>query len=331
MKRSQSIDLLKLIAILFVVVIHSPFSMQFGFIMDAIARFGTPIFFMITGYLIMKSENMAVMIKHQIVKLAKCYIIYEFIYILYEFAIAVPKMNFLTFKNSLLMDIKYILIAPTIGIHLWYIINIIWVLMIIYVFNKFNKLKILFIGSGILYLIGIIISNLSQQIFQRELPLYATRNFLFFGLFYVMLGMCTAKIKIHNIKLNNNFILLISVIFCLSQVVEKYLWKQLYGSNFREYFLTTIFACIGIFIYTLNTNVSNKHIGKLTSYSMPIYFIHPLAIRILKLLCVHVIKVDITLITNTIIGNFIFISLVCIFSCALYDLFKKFRQITSKK
>ena len=304
--------------------------MNFGFIMDAIARFSTPTFFMITGYFVMKSDNIAVRIKHQIIKLTKYYIIYEIIYIIYEFAIAVSEMNFLTFKYNLLTDIKYILIAPTIGIHLWYVVNTIWILMIIYVFNKFNKLKVLFIFSGILYLTGIIISNLSHQIFHQELPLYATRNFLFFGLFYVMIGIYISKTNIHNLKLNDNFILFIAVVFCFLQVIERYLWKQLYWSNFREYFLTTIFACIGIFVYVLRTTINNKYIEKFSHYSMPIYFLHPLAIRILKLLCANFLKFDIGIITNTIIGNFIFILVVYIFSCVLYDLFKNLRNYISK-
>lgn len=331
MKRNESIDLLKLISIFFVVVGHNPFSMHLGFIIDAIIRFSVPMFFMITGYFVMKSVNIAATLKRQIIKLAKYYVTYELVYIVYEFAIAVHKMNFSAFNHSLLMNIKYILIAPTIGVHLWYIINIIWVMMIVYIFNKFNKLNILLIISSILYLIGMIISNLTQQIFQQALPLYTTRNFLFFGLFYVMLGMYISKKNIDNIKFNNKFILFISVAFVLAQVIEKYLWTVLLGSNFGEYFLSTLFACIGILIYTLRTNINNRYIRKIASYSMPIFFLHPLIIRILKLLFSHVFKFSITVITNTIIGNFIFILLVCILSCVLYDFFKNAKLITTKK
>ena len=331
MKRNQSIDLLKLISVFLVVVGHNQFSKHFGFIMDASSRFAVPIFFMITGYFVIKSVNISTTLKHQMIKLAKYYITYELVYLAYEFAIALSEMSFSGFNDNLLMYIKYILSAPTIGVHLWYIINIIWVMMIVYIFNKFNKLNVLFIASSILYLIGIIISNLSQQIFQQALPLYATRNFLFFGLFYFMLGMYISKINIDNIKFNNKFILFISVTFCLAQVMEKYLWKVLLGSNFGEYFLTTLFASIGIFIYTLRTNINNKYIKKIASYSMPIYFLHPLMIRVLKLLCSDVFKFNITVITNTIIGNSIFILLVCVFSCLLYYSFKKVKLITTRE
>lgn len=331
MKRNQSMDLLKLVSIFSVVIIHNPFSMHLGFIMDTIFRFSVPIFFMITGYFIAKSVNITRALNHQMIKLARYYLKYEAVYIFYEFIIAILKRDFSTFNDNLLMNIKYILIAPTIGVHLWYVINIIWVMMIVYIFNKLNKFNILFIASSILYLIGIILSNLAQQVFQQELPLYVTRNFLFYGLFYVMLGIYISKININKIKFNNNFILLISIGFCSAQVMEKHLWKLLLGSNFGEYFLTTIFASVGIFIFTLRTNVNNKYIKKITSYSMPIYFLHPLIIRILKLVFSHISKFSISAMTNTIVGNFVFILLVCMFSCLLYDSFKKMKLVTTQK
>ncbi|MDR3594410.1 acyltransferase family protein [Clostridium sp.] len=331
MKRNQSIELLKLISIFFIVIIHNPFASRFGFVMDTIARFAVPIFFMITGYFIIQPNKTSIKLKKQVIKLTKYYILYQFIYILYYLIIALVEHKFQNFENNFITNIKYILIAPVIGTHLWYIINIIWALIIIYFFNYFDKLKVLFISSIILHLIGIFISNLSIQIFHRILPLYETRNFLFFGLFYIMLGAYIRKVDINKIKFNNIIILLFSIFMCLFQVAERYMWKTLFNSRFGDYFITTIIASISIFIFALKSNVNNRIIEKISSYSMPIYFLHILVMDILGLLSSHIFHIDINRIKGIFVGNLIFILVVCTFSCALYDISKNLLQSLIRK
>ena len=101
MSRNQSIDLLKLVSIFFVVAFHSPFSNKVGYIMDAVARFSVPMFFMITGYFVMKTVDISATLKKQMIKLTKYYMIYELVYILYELARAIPTMNFTIFNANL--------------------------------------------------------------------------------------------------------------------------------------------------------------------------------------------------------------------------------------
>jgi surface polysaccharide O-acyltransferase-like enzyme len=295
--------------------------------MDTLTRFAVPVFFMITGYFIIHPNYTPIKFKQQIIKLTKYYIFYQFIYILYYFIIALLENKLPTFESDFITNMKYILIDPKFGFQLWYVINIIWALMIIYIFNYFNKLKTLFIISIILNLIGIFISNLSMQLFHTILPIYVTRNFLFLGLFYILLGTYIRKIDINKIKFNNNIILTFSILLCLSQVVEKSLWRKSFNSTFEEYFITTIFASISIFIFILKSNVNNKIIEKISSYSMPIYFLHILVIDILDSLSSHILHTNINVIRATLVGNIAFAMVVCIFSCILYDISKKMLQL----
>jgi surface polysaccharide O-acyltransferase-like enzyme len=334
MKRNQSIELLKLFAVFFVVIIHNPFASDFGSAVSAIARFSVPIFFMITGYFVIQPGNTSLKLKKQILKLTKFYIFYEFIYILYAYVIALSTNRSANFPNLLKENFQHILISPIMGYHLWYLINIIWVLIIIYVFNYFNKLKMLFICSIILHLIGIIISNLSMQIFHRYLPLDNTRNFLFFGLFYVILGIYIKKIDIDKIKINKYFILIIAILFCLLQITEKYLWHQFFNSKFGDYYFSSIFASIAIFLFVRKCNVKKEFIQRFVKYSMPIYFLHVLIMSLLGLFSLQIMHIDLKVIKGSIIGNLIYIVLVCIFSCFLYAISKKlfdfFVQFTTK-
>lgn len=323
MKRIQSIEFLKLISIFFIVIIHSRYQSNFGIFMDAVARFSVPIFFMVTGYFIIQPNDMTAKLKKQILKLTRYYIFYELVYILFSFFISLAENNLQNFKYDFKDNMKYILISPAIGFHLWYVINIIWVLIIVYIFNHFNKLKPLFIFSIILHLIGIFISNLSIQLFHKVLPLCMTRNFLFFGLFYVLLGSYIRKADISKIKINKYIILAFSIFMCVCQVFEKQFWLKAFTSYFGDYFITTIFASSAMFIFALKCNVNNRIIQKLSSYSMPIYFLHLLMINILSFLSLKFLHRDIKIITSTIAGNTIFILVVCVLSCVFYSLCKK--------
>ncbi len=323
MKRHQPIELLKLIAVFFVVIIHNRFAPPFGFIMDTLARFAVPVFFMITGYFIVGSPAPLEKLKKQIFKLSEYYIAYVLIYILNYFIIALWTNKLMAFKYSLETNIKSLLISPTMGFHLWYVINIIWVLMIVYIFAHFNKLKVLFILSSILHLIGILLSHLSLYLFHKALPLSATRNFLFFGLFYVMLGIGIKKLDISKIKLNQLSLLTVAVIICLLQVAERFMWEHLFKSSFGDYFFTTIIASSALFIYALRSSINHPFIEKLSSYSMPIYFLHVLVMELLSLLLLKTFRISLRMVKTSITGNFIFILLTCILSCIVYDLFRK--------
>lgn len=65
-QRNQSMELCKLIASFFVVFIHVPFPGQAGKLVDCLARFGVPVFFMISGYFNYQASGTAVIrrLKH---------------------------------------------------------------------------------------------------------------------------------------------------------------------------------------------------------------------------------------------------------------------------
>jgi len=287
--------------------------------MDALCRFGVPIFFMITGYFIGKENNLSYKIKKQIPKLVKYYIVYEMIYMFYDFCMAIYYNKIFEFQNNLLLNLKLILIAPTMGHHLWYLINLILVLIVILIFNEFNKLKELFAVSVFLHVFSIIAANL--YMLELNIPLYFIRNFIFLGLFYVLLGIFINNLEIHKITINKNIILLFSIFMCLSQIFERFIWRKAFGSIFGDYFFTTIFACIGIFVYILKTKIDNKYVNILSVYSMPIYFLHVLAMQILNQFGNNFFNLE--LIKKTIPGNVMFVVCVCVLSCFLYNISTK--------
>jgi len=327
MKRNGAIDLLKLISALFIVVVHSSYPSDFGFAMNAIARFSVPIFFMITGYYVVQSEDKEGCLKKQIIKLAKYYVFYEFLYVFYAFCLALVQHDLHNFKVAFLLTLKNFFISPVVGIHLWYVVNVIWVLVIISIFRKFSQLTYLFAGSILLHVAGILLSHLSVQLLHWELPLAYTRNFLFFGLFYVMLGYFLQRVDIEKLKKYRVWLLLVGVGMAIAQSGERYLWTTVFHSVFADYYFTTIVASIALFLFALCCEVKNKTIAKISRYSMPIYFLHIFVIQLLWLFCYNATAQ----MRGSILGNTAYILLVCVLSGGLYALVKKLFTVLRNK
>ena len=56
-KRYDGFDILKCLAALSIICIHAPFAGEFGKYVTAVARFGVPVFLMITGYFFSSTIN----------------------------------------------------------------------------------------------------------------------------------------------------------------------------------------------------------------------------------------------------------------------------------
>lgn len=326
--RNQSVELLKFISMIFIVSLHIRFSSNFGYALYAIARFAVPVFFMVMGYYVVKPKTDLNKVKSQIIKFIKYYIMYESIYILISFLIACLNNNLTTFSAELLVNFKFFLISPVIGIQLWYIINTVWTLIVVYIFARFNRINLLFYISILLHITAILFFHMSGI----KLGLRISRNFLFFGLFYTMLGAFFTKVKIHRIKLNKHLILFFSLLMIMLQVKERIFWEQYFDSQFNEYYFTTILASCSIFIFTLKSTINNKLVLKfvlrLSKYTMPIYFLHVIVFEVLTFISSH-FWIDISTIRGSIFGNLFFIVIVCIISCIVYSLIKGLNNVIS--
>lgn len=332
MERNNSLDLLKLIAAFFVVVIHNPFKGEFEFAINAIARFAVPIFFMTTGYYLIKNEDTLTRLKGQIIKVTKLYIMYEIIYIVYGFLLATLIYNNLPqFKEQLIDNIKFILIEPRIGFHLWYLINLVWALLIIFIFQKYGKLKQLFYISIFLHIIGLLMLNLPIYKIHLSVPSYGYRNFLLFGLFYISLGIYIKSIDIQKLKISNKILITTFVLFCSFQIIEKYFWKSQFNTYFHDYFFSTIIACTAIFLCVLKCNLHLPTIGKYSKYCMPIYILHPMSMSVIAISAGKIFDFDIGRLTNNFLGNLIFILLAIIVSGMLYELSGKCYKVLIKR
>ena len=213
----QNLDILKYFSAILIIILHlRPFH-NFSRELDLafnniITRICVPVFFLITGYFIAKKEtNNTNYIDTYIKKTIPLYLTWSFIYIIFILCIIIPLIpSFLYFADSInipipLFIIGIIILLPIVLIiailytgvfyHLWYFPAVIFSLMVLRRWKKNHKIKHLLIISFILLLFG------ATETYYGILPLsvkellsfyynifFTTRNFLFFGLFYIVFG-----------------------------------------------------------------------------------------------------------------------------------------------
>ena len=304
----QNLDILKYLSAILIMILHLRPFINFSDQLDLafnniITRICVPIFFIITGYFVAKKEkNNENYIKDYIKKIIPLYLVWSLLYIPVIIGTIIqylPIINeYLTKINITLplLIILLVLLFPVVilialcytGIyyHLWYFPAIIFSLLVLEKWKKKFKVKYLLVFSFILLLFG------ATETYYGVLPLsikellsyyynifFTTRNFLFFGLFYVVLGyfMGTqekAYSKYCFVKLIISFFLLIFEAILLHDTNRL-------NSNISLSCVPLTYYLFISAIYITNNIKLKFQFGNLSKYY---YFIHPMIIFITSLL-----------------------------------------------
>ena len=277
--RNYSFDTLKLICAIFVIFIHTPQPVFWGNYITPLIRCAVPIFFMISGYFTYGKTDIAHTIRKRVIHLLKIFGIVFLFY--FSFSLIANGKDSLE-HLSILFSYNFILLnSVPCSMHLWYIVAYIYVLLIILIIEKFNLYKLLYFITPILLLTALIIGKYSEIILGNSFPGNYTRNFLFTGLPFFTLGMIIKKAK----QLPNIYIAGVScIVFYILGVVE-----VLYVKSIGDYYASTIFLSLSIFILFINIKQVKDNIFSKTGRkdSLYIYLLH------------FIIATGITLLSNT--------------------------------
>lgn len=304
----QNLDILKYISAILIIVLHLRPFINYSDQLDLafnniITRICVPIFFIITGYFVAKKEkDNKNYIKDYIKRIIPLYLFWSLLYVPVIIGTIVQNLSviheYLSGVNIDLFGIIILLIflLPIIilialcytGVyyHLWYFPAIIFSLLLLKKWKKKFDIKYLLIISFILLLFG------ATETYYGVLPLsikrilsyyysifFTTRNFLFFGLFYVVLGYFMGrKDKVYS---KNCFAkLIISFFLLIFEVILLHDTNRL-NSNI-------LLSCVPLTYYLFISSIYIKNniklkfpFGNLSKYY---YLIHPMIIFIISLL-----------------------------------------------
>lgn len=202
-KKTASFDIAKFICAILVITIHTyPFlniSQELNtFVVSGVARVAVPLFFVISAYFFFQhdEDHIGTYLK----RIGKLYVIWSLLYL--PFYIIANKDFGLT-----IMIVKYIRNFFFIGshYHLWFLPALMFAIYVVNYFHRYYDMKKLVFISGILYLIGYLGNIYFDELYQipylaKGFDYYVqvfstTRNGLFFGIPYVVMGYCCTKFQ----------------------------------------------------------------------------------------------------------------------------------------
>ena len=270
MVRNISLDFLKVILAIFVVIIHMRFlndSHLLGthLIVNGICRLGVPLFLIITGYYFFSIDNFE-KLKQWCKRILLLYIFWMGFYT-YDW---IGMGNWI--QNLWIVFFGYF--------HLWYLIGIFFSGIILYFFKNKNWFL-----PGILFLFcigyGIQFHVFKGNIDKGWYSIYLFRNFLFFCLPFMGLGYCIAKWK-NCYNYNPTIYTVISVLLLV--LFESCFYYKYFNSILGlDLMISCLIACPIIFLYVEKISIL-KDTKNVAYFSTAIYLIHPFVLKYSSLL-----------------------------------------------
>lgn len=281
-KRYDGLDFAKYLCAFLVITVHMSYFGKRYF--EPLTRFAVPVFFMITGYFyssIKKRNRESGQIKKMLVILLISNLLYFLLKAVGYVLLNEPAPDFGSSLLSVKAWIDFLCFNESFfSGHLWYLGAVLYVLVIILIVDKYSDRKKLYRLIPLLLLVNIICGNYSAILFGESLPLVLTRNFLFCGLPFFLLG---DALRQKERLLKQKQLVLMAVFAMLLTTVENYLLINSGKPFYSDCFIATPFMAYAVFVLFLentdkfSNNCILSSIAKLgKSTSTTIYIVHPI-------------------------------------------------------
>lgn len=284
-ERSYSIDVLKFVCAVLVVVLHTDFKYH-----DAIlplTRCAVPCFLMISGFLLY-SDNQGignVRLKRNIKHIFHIMLWSTLLFALVKECMSVLHGEF--FIPSMRQWFNFVIFNDNpFGFHLWYLGAYLYVLVIMQIVDKYSLWKPFLWTMPLLLFGDLLFGKYSLLLLNYEFPFVYVRNFLFVGLPYFMIGVWINRHKEKLLSLSRCVYVGGVILFSATSIIEKMILLDLGLSPAREHYLSTTFLAICLFMVVISfRKVKPSIISQLGGNdSLYIYVFHPIFVIILPVL-----------------------------------------------
>lgn len=289
---NTTLELIKLLASYMVVFIHVRFDGDAGIVMETLARFAVPLFFLISGFysyqitpekILKRIKNVSFLLVFGVVG----YTLYNiFLVMIWES----PKDILLYFVKYCDIGVWFQLIfmnVPVSSDHLWYLFAILYVYIIFYFVTKHCvREKLVYILAFVLLFINILLSE-GLSAFGIVFDPRNVRNFALMGIPFFTMGLLVRK---HENKVKNIpgcVSVFAAVIGIFGSIVSRYIW----GRN--ELYLGSVFILFAlIMVFVKYPNIQYPHfLYQLTGCSTYIYIFH-LMVSTAFMICYSQLNID---------------------------------------
>lgn len=289
-KREYSFDILRTISMFMVIVVHvaNVFSRSYGsisntsylysLIYNAISRISVPIFFMISGSLLLDRKFEKNKFKKRILKYLLLIFVWNTIYLVWEFLYLNIK-----YKNL------YMLLIEPFRAHLWFLYSILTIYffqpIVKKILDKCNKkIKILLL---IFWIVISIISFFNSK-FSNMVSIFVYFGYFILGKYLYEFVKENKYMQKNKKKINTLFIMLIIIIFLIC-VFLSYHYSLKFNVFYKSFFafrsLFIIVPSILFFVFVIlnfEKSKENKMLMFFSNLSLGVYLIHGIFLDIIK-------------------------------------------------
>ncbi|RKF19989.1 fucose 4-O-acetylase [Alginatibacterium sediminis] len=286
-----SLELARVVAIVAIVVIHSQVFLTFGhignepwlsYIVNQLARFAVPLFFIISGYLIAPKllENPWQTAKQYCSPLMMFWLVWSVIALLMPFNMAsVVEHGYFAERSGYW---NFLLLTPLNSllegglVHLWFIPSLVIAVFLCAFAIVTGYLRLLLPIALALYIYGVLAG--SYQVITEIEPPFFTRNGPFFSLLMVAIGL---ELRVKNVRIQSYQAIILAalgMIIHFSEAAFLHDFGQVFNMN--DYLFGTALWASGMFLWFLaNPKIGNtRWVQHLASWSLAIYLIHLLVV-----------------------------------------------------
>jgi len=272
-QRNLGIDFIKYIGAFMVICIHS--SSPGIAMIKPFTRFAVPVFFMITGYYTQQREHVCKQLRKAVTLFLSCNALYFGYQLLQNIGSWVGYFMWLANAKAW---VEFLLFnqSPFWG-HLWYLGAHLYVLWIIHrVDERIGRRKIYFL-IPVLLTFNLILGNYSFLLFRQAFPTCVSRNFLFTGLPFFLLG---DYIRRNGSALSNSKLMMGIVLSAVGTHLENMLLPEDEMLFTKDLFISTVFLSYFLFVYVIRNEklFSNRLLSFVATlgkrYSLSIYVFH---------------------------------------------------------
>lgn len=274
-KKNTTLELLKLFASYMVVFIHVLFAGNLGIVIDTLARFAVPLFFLTSGFFSynITPEKIRSRAKHiwgLIIFSTVCYVVFGFAELLLTGNASDVALYLLEYINPLMILRLLVFNKPVSSGHLWYLWAMLYVYVVFYFITKRGvKEKTVFRVSFVLLLLHILLGE-GLAVFGVAIPNMIIRNFAFMGFPLFGLGLFARK---HQDKICNIPSLVI-IPAVAAGVAESLVSRYFFGKN--ELYIGSLFIVFAMAVaFVKHPNIKHTYVlDKLDGCSTYIYIFH---------------------------------------------------------
>ena len=281
--RNTAIDRVKFISSIMIIFIHIQFPDEFGQIMNAIARVGVPIFFMVSGYF--AYGNSREKLKTKAIKILYLFVFAYISFIVVKMALLSNGAEIISYLcdiinfESLLNIIVFNSVSG--AYYAWFLIALLYCYLMCIIFNN-NINKFTYALIPIVLAIHILFGEWSLLSGGSAVSRMYIRNFWLMGMPFFLIGHMLKAYEKNITKNVSNGLLIFSLVLGLaSSVFERTKTQNL------ELFVGTIIASVAVFLLCIKNGKEkqpNKFDYFMSEVTLPIYIIHPLIVEIVKFL-----------------------------------------------